>query len=234
LNWWQLVPTEYRKEHKTAIAPSILSADFSRLAEEIARVERAGADLLHLDVMDGHFVPNITFGPFIVKAIHKVAGVPLDAHLMIENPDKYIEQFVKCGAGIVTIHAETSTDISRDLDLIQAQGAKRGLSINPDTPLEPVFSYIDHVDMLLIMSVFPGFGGQSFIDTALDKISAARDFREKQGLSFAIQVDGGINSTTAGSVREAGADIIVAGTAVFSSSDYEQAILDLRGQRQPG
>jgi ribulose-phosphate 3-epimerase len=234
LNWWPLVPTEHRSDYKTAIAPSILSADFSRLAEEIAQVEQAGADMLHLDVMDGHFVPNITFGPFIVGAIHKVAKIPLDAHLMIENPDQYIEPFVKNGADIVTIHVESSTDVSRDLDLIQSCGAKRGLSLNPDTPLEPVREYLDRVDMLLIMSVFPGFGGQSFIDTALDKISAARDVRQKQGLSFAIQVDGGINPLTAGPVREAGADIIVAGTAVFRTSDYRRAILDLRGPERGG
>ncbi|MFH1755778.1 MAG: ribulose-phosphate 3-epimerase [Candidatus Latescibacterota bacterium] len=229
MNWWQLVPTERRRDHHVAVAPSILSADFTRLSEEIARVEKAGADMLHLDVMDGHFVPNITFGPFIVDAIRRVATIPLDAHLMIENPDQYVERFVHCGAGIVTIHAETCKDIQRDLELIRTAGAKRGLSINPDTAFDTIHGFMKNVDMLLIMSVFPGFGGQSFIDGALDKISQAKAFRDEQGLSYAIQVDGGINSATAKPVREAGADIIVAGTAVFKTPDYKEAILGLRG-----
>ncbi|NIM20744.1 MAG: ribulose-phosphate 3-epimerase [Candidatus Latescibacteria bacterium] len=221
---------EKRSKYNVAVAPSLLSADFSRLGEEIAAVESAGADLLHLDVMDGHFVPNLTFGPLIIEAINRLANLPLDTHLMIDHPDRYIPRFIDSGADIVTIHVEASEDLTRDLKMIKEHGGKCGLSINPDTPLERTKRFLDKIDLLLLMSVFPGFGGQEFVDTVLEKISTARDFREKEGFGFAIQVDGGINPDTAKRVRDAGVDIIVAGTAIFRSPDYARAIVDIRGQ----
>jgi ribulose-phosphate 3-epimerase len=230
LNWSQLVPTRRQPPHDLAIAPSLLSADFTRLAEEIGMVERAGADFLHLDVMDGHFVPNLTFGPFIVGAVRRLTELPLDTHLMIARPDKYIPQFIKNGSDIVTIHVEASSDVARDLDMIHEHGSRAGLSLNPDTPVEPVRGFLEQVDMVLLMSVFPGFGGQKFIETVIDKVLKIKDFREKEGLDFAIEVDGGIAPDTVGPVREAGADMLVAGTAVFKTPDYAQAIRTLRGQ----
>ncbi len=230
MSWWQLVRTEPHPKHKVAIAPSLLSANFSRLPEEIESVRQAGADFLHLDVMDGHFVPNLTFGPFIVGAIRRLSKLPLDAHLMIDSPDKYIPHFMENGADILTIHVEASSDIPRDLKMIRKLGGKSGITLNPDTPLEPVLRFLEDVDLLLLMSVFPGFSGQEFMDTVIDRISMARSFREKEGLSFAIEVDGGIKPETAKRVREVGADILVAGTAVFKRPDYRQAILELRGE----
>ncbi len=231
MNWSQLVPTRRQPEHDIAIAPSLLSADFTRLAEEIDAVEQAGADFLHLDVMDGHFVPNLTFGPIIVKAIRQLTELPLDTHLMIDKPDKYIQRFIESGSDIVTIHVEASSDVQRDLKMIQEHGGRRGISINPDTPVEPIKGFLEDVDMVLLMSVFPGFGGQKFMDTVIDKISEIKDFGKKEGLGFAIEVDGGITPVTAGPVREAGADILVAGTAVFKTSDYRQAISLLRSEQ---
>jgi ribulose-phosphate 3-epimerase len=215
-----------------AVAPSVLAADFTRLEEEIRAVEEAGADLLHLDVMDGHFVPNLSFGPFIVRAIRGLTRLPLDTHLMIETPDRYIEAFAKNGADILTIHAEASTDIRRDLESIRSHGAKCGLVLNPDTPLERVTEYFGDIDMLLVMSVFPGFGGQSFMSEVLPKAASAREIRDKHGLTFAIEIDGGIDPGTSVPSREAGADILVAGTSVFKSKDYATAISALRGGAQ--
>lgn len=212
-----------------AIAPSLLAADFSRLGDEIAAVERAGADLLHLDVMDGHFVPNLTFGPFIVGAIRKLTEMPLDTHLMINDPDKYIDAFATSGSDVITIHIEASTDVRRDLERISGHGKKRGLTLNPDTPLERVVEYFDQIDLLLVMSVFPGFGGQKFIVDTLDKVRAAKEIRDERGLDFAIEIDGGIDPKTSVSAREAGVDILVAGTSIFRSNDYRESIVSLRG-----
>ena len=229
MNWSQLAPNSRLEDGDVAVAPSILAADFSRLEEEIQAAEAAGADLLHLDVMDGHFVPNLTFGPFIVEAIRKLTSLPLDTHLMIENPDRYIERFAKNGAGILTIHIEASTGVRRDLKTIKDCGSKCGLVINPDTPLDRVTDYLADIDLLLVMSVFPGFGGQSFMPEVLGKVESAREIREKQGLSFAIEIDGGIDPETSIPAREAGADILVAGTAIFRSNDYADAIKAIRG-----
>ncbi|MFQ5510949.1 MAG: ribulose-phosphate 3-epimerase [Candidatus Krumholzibacteriia bacterium] len=228
MSWSQLVPNRAHEGHETAVAPSLLSADFSRLQEEIRAAEEAGADLLHLDVMDGHFVPNLTFGPFVVGAIRRLTDLPLDTHLMIERPDRYIGPFIDNGSDIVTIHVEASTDVGRDLKMIRDRGKKCGLTLNPDTPLERVTDYLGELDLFLVMSVFPGFGGQSFMAEVLEKVEAARGLREEHGFHFAIEIDGGINLDTAEAARQAGAEILVAGTSVFKSADYAATIRGLR------
>jgi ribulose-phosphate 3-epimerase len=209
----------------------LLACDFSRLAEEIVAVEKAGADFLHLDVMDGHFVDNITFGPVLVKAIDKLAKVPLDTHLMIDHPDRYIGAFLDAGADILTIHVEASGNPERDLRAIRARGKKAGLSFNPDTPFSDVEPFLEELDLLLVMSVVPGFGGQSFIDTALPDLAKAAKLRERLGLTFAIEIDGGINPETAARARAAGADILVAGTAIFRTPDCGAAMASIRGPK---
>lgn len=231
MSWSQLVPTErpVRIQHETAVAPSLLSADFSRLAQEIEAVERAGAEFLHLDIMDGHFVPNLTFGPMVVEAVSRDSTAVLDAHLMISSPHKYLEHFVKAGAHIVTIHSEASEDIARDLETIRGLGVKAGLAINPDHKTDEIEAHLGAIDMLLVMSVFPGFGGQSFMESSLENVRRAVDIREERGLDFAVQIDGGINPGTAGLARQAGAEILVAGTAVFRAPDYGDAIRAIRG-----
>jgi ribulose-phosphate 3-epimerase len=207
----------------------LLAADFSRLAEEVKAIEQTGAEFLHLDVMDGHFVPNLTFGPMLVAAIRPVTEMILDSHLMISNPDQYIGAFVDAGSDIVVIHAEASTDVTRDLKDIRSRGVKSGLAINPDNQTEKVERYLDEVDMLLVMSVFPGFGGQSFMESSLPNVERAVEVREQRGLEFAVQIDGGITPETAVRAREAGAEILVAGTAIFRTPDYRAAVDAIRG-----
>jgi ribulose-phosphate 3-epimerase len=211
-----------------AIAPSVLSADFSKLEQEVRAAEKAGADLLHLDIMDGHFVPNLTFGPMIVGAIRRLTDLPLDTHLMIENPDKYIPEFAAAGSDVITVHIEASTDIERDLRMIRDLGKKTGITLNPDTPLEKVSGYFEEIDMILVMSVFPGFAGQSFMPDVLPKIERACAIREDKGLDFAIEIDGGITPETAPRALAAGTDILVAGSAVFKKPDYAEAIRAIR------
>lgn len=209
------------------IAPSILSADFSNLGNEIKDVERGGADYIHVDVMDGHFVPNITIGPLIVEAIRPITDLPLDVHLMIENPDDYIQTFVDAGASIITVHQETCIHLHRTIQLIKNAGIKAGVVLNPATPVEMIKDILPEVDMVLIMSVNPGFGGQSFIHHAVQKIKQVATWREEFGLTFEIEVDGGINTDTAKLCTDAGADVLVAGSAIFTKENREKAIKDI-------
>jgi ribulose-phosphate 3-epimerase len=210
------------------IAPSILSADFTRLAEEIKAVEKAGADYIHIDVMDGHFVPNITIGPMLVEAARRSTKLPLDVHLMISNPDQYVDEFRKAGADIITVHAEAVNHLHRSMQLIRESGARTGASLNPATPLDALEYVLDDLDMVLLMTVNPGFGGQEFIKEVLPKIKRLKDMIKARGLATEIEVDGGINADTIGIVSSAGADIFVAGSAVFKSRDYAETIRILR------
>jgi ribulose-phosphate 3-epimerase len=211
------------------VAPSLLACDFAHLADEITAVEKHGVEFLHLDVMDGHFVRNITFGPPLVETVAKVAKTTLDTHLMIEHPDRYLSAFIDAGTHILSIHVEASADVRRDLRAIRARGAKAGLAFNPDTPLPTLEPYLEEIDLLLVMSVVPGFGGQGFIDTSLADVERAVRFRERQRLGFAIEIDGGITPETARRAREAGVDILVAGTAIFRTPDYGASIRAIRG-----
>jgi len=210
------------------IAPSILSADFLRLAEEIERVESAGVDMLHIDVMDGHFVPNITIGPFIIEAIKKTTRLPLDVHLMIEEPDRFIKDFIKAGANYLTVHFEASVHLHRTIHWIKDSGVKAGVSLNPASPVWNLDNILPDIDLVLIMSVNPGFGGQEFIPQVLDKIKVLREIIRERGLSTLIEVDGGINSHNAKEVVDAGADILVMGSAFFNSEDYKDLTARLR------
>ncbi|MGY0692342.1 ribulose-phosphate 3-epimerase [Virgibacillus sp. FSP13] len=208
----------------TKIAPSILSADFARLGEEITDVEKGGADYIHVDVMDGHFVPNITIGPLIVEAIKPKTSLPLDVHLMIENPDAFIPMFASAGASIITVHQEACPHLHRTIQLIKSQGVKAGVVINPATPAEMIKQALPDVDLVLLMTVNPGFGGQSFISHVVPKIKQIADWRDELGLSFEIEIDGGVNVDTAKQCTDAGADVLVAGSAVFNKEDRHQAI----------
>ncbi|GEN86545.1 ribulose-phosphate 3-epimerase [Oceanobacillus sp. FSL W8-0428] len=207
----------------TKIAPSILSADFAKLGEEIKEVEKAGADYIHVDVMDGHFVPNITIGPLIADAIKPITNLPLDVHLMIENPDAYIPQFAK-SASIITVHQEACVHLHRTLQLIRSHGVKPGVVINPGTPAEMIKPVLTEVDLVLLMTVNPGFGGQSFIKEVVPKIAQIAAWREEMGLDFEIEIDGGVNEETAPICTENGADVLVAGSAVFNQSNRKEAI----------
>jgi ribulose-phosphate 3-epimerase len=211
------------------IAPSILSADFSKLGEEIKDVERGGADYIHVDVMDGHFVPNITIGPLIVEAIRPVTQLPLDVHLMIENPDEYIEAFAKAGADYLTVHVEACRHLHRTIHYIKSLGVKAGVVLNPSTPVDLIKHIIDDIDMVLLMSVNPGFGGQKFIAGVLSKIREVKKMADERGLDLEIEVDGGVNPETAQLCIEAGANVLVAGSAVFNQEDRGTAISALRG-----
>ncbi|MGM9986564.1 MAG: ribulose-phosphate 3-epimerase [Bacillaceae bacterium] len=211
------------------IAPSILSADFSKLGEEIKDVEKGGADYIHIDVMDGHFVPNITIGPLIVDAIRPITSLPLDVHLMIENVDQYIPAFANAGADIITVHVETCTHLHRTIQLIKSFGVKAGVVLNPHTPLSTIEYILNDIDMVLLMTVNPGFGGQKFIHTVLPKVAALRKMIDERGLEVEIEIDGGVNEETAKLCIEAGANVLVAGSAVYNEKDRADAIRRIRG-----
>lgn len=210
-----------------SVAPSILSADFSRLGEEVNSVEKAGAQILHIDVMDGHFVPSISLGPAVVKSLRQVSQMKFDVHLMIDNPEQYIEEFVKAGADHITVHIETTKHIHRLIQLIKTYGITVGVSLNPATPLEALTYIIQELDMVLLMTVNPGFGGQKFILEVLPKIVALSGILEEINPNCKIQVDGGINVNTAPLACKAGAEILVAGAAVFSNPDPGKALADI-------
>jgi ribulose-phosphate 3-epimerase len=210
------------------IAPSILSADFAKLGQDIKDVAAAGADWIHVDVMDGHFVPNITIGPLVVEAVRRSTDLPLDVHLMIADPDSYIADFAKAGADYITVHVETCPHLHRSLQLIADCGAKTGVVLNPATPLESLKWVLDEVDLVMLMSVNPGFGGQSFIPSCIEKVSRLRKMIDKKGLKTLIEVDGGVNAATIGQLSAAGTDVFVAGSAVFGKDDYVAAIKALR------
>jgi ribulose-phosphate 3-epimerase len=206
------------------IAPSILSADFSRLGEEVKSVEKAGADWIHVDVMDGHFVPNITMGPIVVEAVRRSTSLPIDVHLMIESPDAFIPDFAEAGADFISVQVETCAHVNRTLQLIKDTGAAPGIVLNPGTPLSSVKWVLELVDFVLVMSVNPGFGGQTFIGNSLDRIRSLKEMILKKGVPVRIQVDGGVNAKTIADIARAGADIFVAGSAIFGSSDYRETI----------
>lgn len=210
------------------IAPSILSADFLRLGEEIKAAEEAGVDMLHLDVMDGHFVPNITIGPFVVEAIREITKLPLDVHLMIEDPDRYIKDFIKAGADFLTIHIEASVHLHRTIHWIKESGVKAGVSLNPATPVWSLDNILHDLDLVLAMSVNPGFGGQEFIPHVLEKIKTLKSMIRERGLQTLIEVDGGIKYDNAREVVQAGADILVMGSGFFNAKDYRDLVKALR------
>lgn len=210
------------------LSPSILSADFGRLLEDVKKVEAAGVEYLHIDIMDGHFVPNISFGPMVMKAISGKTTLVKDVHLMIENPDQYVEEFVKAGADIIVVHQEACPHLHRSIQHIKSFGVKVGVSLNPGTPLSAIEEVLGDIDMVLIMSVNPGFGGQSFIKSQLDKIKRLRQMISERGLKVDIEVDGGVKVSNVAEVVEAGANIIVAGSAIFGAEDIDLAVANFR------
>jgi ribulose-phosphate 3-epimerase len=212
----------------TKIAPSILSADFMKLGEEIKAAEEAGADMLHIDIMDGHFVPNITIGPFIVESIRQVTSLPLDVHLMIEEPDTYLRDFIKAGADYLTVHYEASVHLHRTIQLIKETGVKPGVSLNPATSVQSLENILPDIHLALLMSVNPGFGGQKFIPQTIDKIRTLKKFIGEKGLTTIIEVDGGININNAKDVASAGADILVMGSAFFNSGNYKEIMKQIK------
>jgi len=213
----------------TRIAPSILSADVMRLGEEIQAAEEAGADMLHLDIMDGHFVPNITIGYSMVEAIRKITNLPLDVHLMIEDPDRYLSNFVTAGADFLTVHCEASVHLHRTVQWVREAGVKAGVSINPATPVALLENIVGYLDLVLLMSVNPGFGGQKFIPMTLEKIRQVKEMTRQAGVSPFIEVDGGVNPGNVKEIADAGADILVMGSAFFASGDYKKTMEKLHG-----
>ncbi len=214
---------------KIKIAPSILSADFARLGEQVKEAEASGADLIHVDVMDGHFVPNITVGPLVVEALSRVTELPLDVHLMIENPEAYVERFAAAGAVMISVHIEATKHLHRLVQAVKAAGAKAGVAVNPATPATNLAPVLEDLDFVLVMSVNPGFGGQEFIQSSLDKIALLSDMIAGRGGGIDIEVDGGIDSETAPKVAAAGADILVAGSAIFGKGGIREAIDSIKG-----
>jgi len=206
------------------IAPSILSADFSKLGDQIKSVEDAGADWVHVDVMDGHFVPNITMGPMVVEAVRRVTSLPIDVHLMIENPERYIQDFANAGATMISVQVETCVHLNRVIQLIKETGSQAGIVLNPSTPLSSIEWTLEYVDFVLLMSVNPGFGGQAFIPGTLQKIRDLRKMIQDRGLSTLIEIDGGVNEETIAEISAAGADVFVAGSAIFGSKNYKKTI----------
>ncbi|MFQ5672578.1 MAG: ribulose-phosphate 3-epimerase [Nitrospinales bacterium] len=210
------------------IAPSILSADFGKLGDEIRAVEKAGADWIHIDVMDGHFVPNLTVGPAVVEAVNQATDLPLDVHLMIENPDKYVGEFVEAGADILTVHVEACAHLNRSIQNIKDHKVRAGVVVNPATSLSLLEEIINDVDLVLLMSVNPGFGGQKFIPSVLDKIQCLREIIDACGGGIDLEVDGGITTENVRSIKEAGANVLVAGSAIFNGKNYKKTIAKLR------
>ena len=213
---------------KKLLAPSILSANFANLEKDIRSVEMGGADWIHCDVMDGKFVPNITFGPLVVKSVNRITKLPIDVHLMIEKPDDFLEDFVKAGADYLTVHQEEVVHLHRTITRIKELGAKAGVAINPATPVCTLTEILEYVDMVLVMSVNPGFGGQKFIESSLKKIRELRSIREEKNLNFLIEVDGGVDKNTAKKLKDAGTDVFVSGSAIFSKDNATAAALELK------